>query len=113
MTISDRLTFYHGALIQAEFNYEMRNFLVYLQRTKAELLKNVYTIQDISTFFARLNDYLIDDEYKIATNICFSKTIYEKIPPYDAPHYLEVIDQDGNEDTLFKAKNLILNKGWI
>ena len=109
----DKLEFYYDALIQSEISYEIRNFLVYLRRLKAELMKDYYTFADISDFFLKLNSNLIDDEYKIAANICYSKAIYEKIPPNDVLYHVEVIGKKDNEDLLFKEKNLILNKGWI
>ena len=110
---TNKLAFYYDALIQSEKNYEIRNFLVYLRRLKDELMKNDYTYADISTFFLRLNDDLIDDEYKIVANICHSKAIYEKIPENDVLYHFEVIEKENNEDLQFKNKNLILNKGWL
>lgn len=110
---NSKLTFYYKALLQAEKNYEVRNFLTYLRRLKTELLQADYTLADISSFFLALNDNLIDDEYKIIANICYSKAIYEKTPPNDVLYHFEVIEKANNEDLQFKNKNLILNKGWL
>jgi len=110
---ANKLQFYYGALIQSEKNYEARNFLVYLRRLKEELMKNDYTMKDVSDFFLKLNTNLIDDEYKIVANICYSKAIYEKTPRNDVLYHFEVIEKLNNEDLQFKNKNLILNKGWI
>jgi len=113
MMDANKLGFYYDALIQSEKNYEIRNFLVYLRRLKEELMKCDYTFADVSKFFLELNDNLIDNEYKIVANICYSKAIYEKIPQNDILYHFEVIEKENNEDLLFKNKNLILNKGWI
>jgi len=110
---ANKLTFYYNALIQSEKSYEIRNFLVYLRRLKAELMKNDYMLADISEFFLKLHENLIDDEYKIVANICYSKAIYEKTPQNDVLYHFEVIEKENNEDLQFKNKNLILNKGWI
>ena len=107
------MTFYYDALLQSEKSYEIRNFLVYLRRLKEELMKDNYTLADISEFFLELYANLIDDEYKIVANICYSKAIYEKIPQNDVLYHFEVIEKENNEDLQFKNKNLILNKGWI
>jgi len=110
---TNKLTFYYDALIQSEKSYEIRNFLIYLKRLKEELMKNDYRLEDVSEFFLRLNENLIDDEYKIVTNICYSKAIYEKTPQNDVLYHFEVIEKENNEDLQFKNKNLILNKGWL
>lgn len=110
---TNKLTFYYDALLQSEKSYEIRNFLVYLRRLKEELMKDNYTLADISEFFLELYANLIDDEYKIVANICYSKAIYEKIPQNDVLYHFEVIEKENNEDLQFKNKNLILNKGWI
>jgi len=110
---ANKLEFYYNALLQSEKNYEIRNFLVYLRRLKEELMKDDYELADVSKFFLKLNHNLIDDEYKIVANICYSKAIYEKTPQNDVLYHFEVIEKKNNEDLLFKNKNLILNKGWI
>ena len=78
---------------QSEKNYEIRNFLVYLRRLKEELMKDDYELADVSKFFLKLSHNLIDDEYKIVANICYSKAIYEKTPQNDVLYHFEVIEK--------------------
>jgi len=106
----EKLDFYFTMLIESEKKYKYKNFLTYINRAKSELLKENYSLNNISDFFINLDKNLIDQEYRILAGVYHSQTIYHKTPPNDVLHYFEVVVDEEKVDNLFKAKNLILSR---
>jgi len=106
----EKLDFYYKMLIESEKMYKYKNFLTYITRAKKELMMDQYTLSDISDFFIKLDDNLIDKEYKVLAGVFYSQTIYQKVPQNDVVHHFEVVVNEENADPLFKEKNLILHR---
>ena len=104
----EKLDFYYKMLIDSEKMYKFKNYLTYLMRAKTELINETYTLNDISNFFIKLNENLIDNEYKVLTGVVHSQTIFQKVPKNDVVHHFEVVLDEKHADPLFKEKNLIL-----
>lgn len=103
-----KIEFYYDMLIDSEKMYKFKNFLTYMTRAKTELVMEEYTLSDISDFFIKLEENLIDKEYKILAGVFHSQTIYQKVPQNDVAHHFEVVVNEEDADYLFKEKNLIL-----
>ena len=108
--LMEKLDFYYKMLIESEKMYKYKNFLTYITRAKKELMMDQYTLSDISDFFIKLDDNLIDKEYKVLAGVFYSQTIYQKVPQNDVVHHFEVVVNEENADPLFKEKNLILHR---
>ena len=106
----NKLEFYYDMLINSEKMYKFKNFLTYITRAKAELLLSDYSLTDVSNFFVKLDENLIDQEYKIISGVFYSQTIYEKTPKNDNIYHFEVVVNEDHADELFKRKNLILSR---
>jgi len=104
-----KLEFYYKILIDSGEVCEFRNFLVYITRAKNELMKDLYTLRDISDFFIKLDKNLTTKEYRILAGVFHSQTVYQKVPKNDIVHHFELI-LDESADPLFKEKNLILSR---
>jgi len=104
----EKIDFYYNMLIESEKNYQFKNFTTYITRAKSELMKDDFTLADVSDFFINLDKNLIDEEYKILAGVYHSQSIYQKVPTNDVLHHFEVVVNDNHADQLFKAKNLIL-----
>jgi len=106
----NKLEFYYNLLIESEKAYKYKNFLTYMTRSKVELMKSEYTLSDVSEFFVKLDENLIDKEYKVLTGVFHSQAIYQKTPQNDVIHHFEVVVNKEDIDHLFKEKNLILSR---
>ena len=108
-----KLKFYYEQMLDAEKKYKIKIFLTYMSRARKELMRDDYTLRDVSDFFLSLEESLLDSEYKILAGVFYSQTIYLKVPPNRWPYQFEVVADEENKDPLFEKKNIILNRRFV